>query len=81
MDCNDILSYSLPELTDAIINIGEPNFRAKQIFDWLHRRRAISFDEMTNLPKTLREKLADSYIIYRTEIAKKLESKYDDTIK
>ncbi len=81
MDCNDILSYSLPELTAAILNIGEPTFRAKQIFDWLHRRRVISFDEMTNLPKALRKKLAESYIIYCTAIEKKLKSKYDDTIK
>ena len=47
------------ELTDLVKEIGEPAFRAKQIFKGLHGRRRRSFDEITDLPKTFREKLAE----------------------
>ena len=53
----DIKSMNLGEMTDFFQEIGEPPFRAKQVFQWLHRG-ARSFDEMTNLSKALREKLA-----------------------
>ena len=55
----DLKSMTLAEMQDAFAAIGEPKFRAKQVFTWLHRG-ARSFDEMTNLPKTLRQKLGDS---------------------
>ena len=44
----DIKSMDLPELTEALAELGEPKFRAKQLFTWLHRG-ARTFDEMTNL--------------------------------
>ena len=49
---------------------GEPKFRAAQIQNWLVERRAHSFDEMTNLSKSLREKLAADFQIWQTKIAK-----------
>jgi 23S rRNA (adenine2503-C2)-methyltransferase len=48
------------ELAEFVENIGEPRYRAKQIFKGLHERRLLSFDEMTDLPKALREKLNET---------------------
>jgi 23S rRNA (adenine2503-C2)-methyltransferase len=59
---------------------GEPTFRAGQIFDWLYVKRINAFEDMSNLPKTLRQKLDDSFrFVTLNEIAK-FESK-DGTIK
>ncbi|SDM95407.1 23S rRNA (adenine2503-C2)-methyltransferase [Paenibacillus sp. yr247] len=50
---------------------GESSFRAGQIFDWLYIKRVFSFDEMSNLPKSLRDKLKDQFeFVTLTEIAK-----------
>ncbi|MEG2173862.1 MAG: 23S rRNA (adenine(2503)-C(2))-methyltransferase RlmN [Oscillospiraceae bacterium] len=53
----DILSMNHAELAELMKSFGQPAFRAKQIFLWLHQRSASSFDEMTNLPATLRARL------------------------
>lgn len=55
----DIKSMTLEELMDYCTSLGEKPFRAKQIYEWMHVRLASSFDEMTNLPKSLREKLKE----------------------
>lgn len=55
----DIKSMTLEELMDYCTSLGEKPFRAKQIYEWMHVRLASSFDEMTNLPKNLREKLKE----------------------
>jgi len=57
----DILSLSFPELETQIRAMGEPGFRAKQIFQWMHVNLAGGFDEMTNLPAAFRQKLCDRY--------------------
>lgn len=59
----DIKSMTLEELTQAMKDMGEPAFRGRQIFTWLHQRGAASFEEMTNLSKPLREKLENIYYI------------------
>ena len=59
----DIKSMNLTEMAAYFKELGEPAFRAKQVFQWLHRG-VFSFDEMTNLSKPLREKLAASCILY-----------------
>lgn len=74
----DILSMSLPELQEFIISIGEPKFRAKQIFDWLYKGADI--DEMLNIPNTLKAKLNESAFIAGTKIETKQVST-DGTIK
>ena len=56
--CIDIKSMTVPELAAYLQAAGEPAFRAKQVFAWLHGEQALSYDDMTNLPKALREKLA-----------------------
>ena len=63
----DIKSMTLAEMQDAFAAIGEPKFRAKQVFTWLHRG-AVSFDAMTNLSKPLREKLDGLYDIQHCTI-------------
>ena len=58
----DIKSMTLEELTAALGQMGEPAFRGKQVFSWLHRG-VRSFEEMSNLSKPLRERLAESCYI------------------
>lgn len=76
----DIKSLTLTELGDALKEMGEPAFRAKQIYTWLHRG-AKSFGEMTNLSKSLREKLDAAWFITVPEVARKQTSRKDGTIK
>lgn len=77
----DIKSLELTELKSEMENIGEKSFKAKQIYSWLHKRGAESFDEMTDISKNLRENLKNSYDIYNCTIEKKLVSMYDNTVK
>ena len=77
----DIKSMNVNELEDLLKDLGEPKFRAKQIFDWLHAKQVDSFEEMTNLSKGLREKLAETASINGVEIVRKLVSQIDGTRK
>ena len=54
---NELKSMTLPELTEALRAMGEPAFRGKQVFTWLHKGIQ-SYDQMGKVPKGLREKLA-----------------------
>ena len=76
----DIKSMTQEELGSFLKSLGQPAFRAKQVFTWLHRG-VTSFDEMTNLPKTLREQLAQTCHITAPFVARRQESKLDGTIK
>ena len=76
----DLKSMTLAEMQEAFAALGEPKFRAKQVFTWLHRG-ASRFDEMTNLSKPLREKLDGLYFITAPRVARKQVSKLDGTIK
>lgn len=77
----DIKSLPLDSIFNIVKNMGQPSFRAKQIFTWLHKFGVDSFDEMSNLPKALREKLAEDYYVSSCKIEKKLVSKKDGTVK
>ena len=77
----DIKSMNINELEDLLKELGEPKFRAKQIFDWLHAKQVDSFEEMTNLSKGLREKLSETAAINGVEIVRKLVSQIDGTRK
>ncbi|MBR3815476.1 MAG: 23S rRNA (adenine(2503)-C(2))-methyltransferase RlmN [Clostridia bacterium] len=77
----DIKSLKLDELKNEIISLGEKSFKATQIYSWLHKKGAVSFDEMTDISKNLREKLKNNYDIYTCSIEKKLVSVYDGTVK
>ena len=54
----DIHALTRGELTDLLASLGQPAFRAKQLEEWVWSKNARSFDDMTNLPKSLREELA-----------------------
>lgn len=77
----DIKSLSYAELNSEIVTLGLPRFRSKQIFEWLHKYGVSSFDEMTNISKDLRKKLADIYFISDCKIEQKYVSKIDETVK
>ncbi len=76
----DIKSMSREELAAFFAELGEPKFRAKQVFQWLHRG-VESFDEMSNLSKSLREKLKAQCILTVPKVARKQVSQLDGTIK
>ena len=76
----DIKSMTLPELRDFLQGLGEPAFRGKQVFSWLSRGIG-SFDEMSNLPLSLRERLKTACILSVPTVARKQVSAKDGTIK
>ena len=76
----NLKSLTQPELADILKELGQPGFRAKQIYTWLNRG-VRSYDEMTNLPKQLRQALAEKYPIQAPKVVRKQESQRDGTIK
>ncbi len=76
----DLKSMTPEELTVWVKEQGEPAFRAKQIFKWVYRG-VTSFSEMTDLSKSLREKLEQQAFLTAPKVARKQESKLDGTIK
>ncbi len=81
MEKIDIASLNFNELQEQIISLGLPKFRAKQIYDWLHKKNVTSFEEMTNISKELIARLNDNFVIFSCTIEKKLVSMYDNTVK
>lgn len=76
----DLKSMTLPELRDTLQAMGEPAFRGKQVFSWLSRGVG-SFDEMSNLPLSLRERLKETCVLAVPGIARKQASARDGTVK
>lgn len=76
-DC--LLGYTQEELTAYLQALGEKPFRAKQLYDWLHK--GVEFDEMSNLPNGLRERLKQSDVAIGVSIIKTLVSQKDGTEK
>lgn len=76
----DIKSLTLEELRLRISELGEPAFRAKQIFTWLHKG-VTSFEQMSNIPGALRARLDETFLITAPKIARKQVSRLDGTIK
>ena len=76
----DILSMLPEQLEEELKLLGEPKFRAAQIFDWLSRG-VRDFDNMSNLSKALREKLKNEYYLHEPKVLSKQVSKLDGTIK
>ena len=77
----DIKSLSLEELKAEIVKIGEKPFRAKQLYEWFHQKLARDYDEMTNIPKSLKKKLTDDYTYTSLKIVEVQTSKIDGTKK
>ena len=76
----NLKSLTLPELAAVLKEQNQPAFRAKQVYTWLHKG-VRSYEEMTNLPKSLRDILAEQYPINPTQVVRKQESALDGTIK
>ena len=77
----DIKSLALTELERELTALGEKPFRAKQLYQWLHQKLARSYEDMTNLPKGLREKLAEQYACATLRRVQVRESRIDGTKK
>lgn len=73
-------SMTQAEMAHVLKELGQPAFRAKQVYTWLHKG-VRSYEEMTNLPKSLRDTLAEQYPIYPPKAVRKQESQKDGTIK
>ncbi len=76
----NLRAQTLPELATLLKEWGQPAFRAKQVYIWLHKG-VRSYEEMTNIPQTLRERLAAEYPLHPPVVVRKQESKLDGTIK
>ena len=77
----DIKSLSFDELSGEVEKLNLQKFRAGQIYQWLHKEGVTSFDEMTNLSKSLRDTLSERYYIPHCETEDKYVSQLDDTVK
>lgn len=76
------ISAQTPEKLEATLKgLGQPAFRAKQLFSWLHQKGADSFEAMTNLPAPLREALGRQFYIEKLAIVRRLASAEDGTVK
>ena len=76
----NLKSLTQPELAAVLKELGQPAFRAKQVYIWLHKG-VRSYEEMTNLPKSLRQTLAEKHPIAPPKVVRRQESQRDGTIK
>ena len=81
MEKVDILSLTFEELSEKILEMGEKKFRAKQIFDWLHIKKATGFEQMSNLSAQFRGELSEKFCVKQLKIKKRLVSGIDNTVK
>ena len=79
MEKTQLLGMTPDELAAYLKALGQPAFRAKQVFSWLHQGAA--FEQMSNLPKALRETLAETCTANPVAVLETIESKLDGTIK
>ncbi len=77
----DIKSMNLDELTEYIKSIGQPAFRAKQLYEWMHVKLADSYDEMSNIPAALKQRLQNECDMPVHELVRKQFSAEDKTAK
>lgn len=77
----DLKSCTALELTTLLTGTGQPKYRAKQLYQWMHREHAASYEQMTNLPKELRQRLAQEYPLTVLRQVKVQISKMDGTRK
>jgi 23S rRNA (adenine2503-C2)-methyltransferase len=80
-EIRSIYDIGRKELSTLIIELGEPSYRAEQIWQWLYRRYASDYQEMTNLPKSFRDKLSEQLPFPNPEIAASQESSDGNTMK
>ncbi|MBO6133144.1 MAG: 23S rRNA (adenine(2503)-C(2))-methyltransferase RlmN [Lachnospiraceae bacterium] len=71
----DIRSLTLPELREAVLAYGEKPFRANQVYEWLHKKCVPGMDQMTNVPKYLKERMGQDFHVGSTQVVTRQESK------
>lgn len=81
MEKTDIKSLNLEELTALITSMGEKPFRARQLYEWMHKKLAAGYGEMTNLPAGLKQRLMETCEYTSLKTAKELVSSVDGTRK
>ncbi len=64
-----LLDWSLLEFQEWVVGQGQPKFRAKQVFGWIYEKRVHDFDQMSDLPKTLRTMLNENFVVFRSREA------------
>jgi 23S rRNA (adenine2503-C2)-methyltransferase len=72
---------TLQELQDHFTTIGEAKYRARQVFNWMYNHRVTDFEEMSNLPISLRRKLREEFSLMTLDVAKKAVSSDGATVK
>lgn len=75
-----IKSYTLEELQNLLKDLKQPAFRSKQLIEWLYLHHAKSYDDMTNLPRALRERLSEDYPLHVPEVID-MQTSHDGTMK
>jgi 23S rRNA (adenine2503-C2)-methyltransferase len=70
----NLYNLNFDELTEFITGLGQPKFRTQQVWDWMYKRYALNFDEMGNIPKTLRTQLAEKATLQIGEVVDELFS-------
>ena len=81
MNKGDLRSLKYDDLLSLVLSCKEKSFRADQIFDWLHRKLSATYDEMSNVPGSLKDKLEERYDILKVEKERVLISGIDGTRK
>lgn len=76
----DIRSLTFDQLKEKVISLGEPSFRAQQIYEWLWQKSCVDFDQMSNVSKPLRELLKANFVIQNAAV-KNRQISADKTIK
>ena len=76
----DLLSLDKNSIEELLVSLGEPKYRAAQLYSWMHARRCLDFDKMLNLPVSLRDKLKATCALDSPAVVKKLVSS-DGTLK
>ena len=77
---NHLKSMTIAEIGTVLKELGQPAFRAKQVYSWLHKG-VRSYEEMSNLPKALRDTLQEKYPLHIPKVVRRQESQRDGTIK
>jgi len=74
-------NLTLDQLQASMINEGEKKFRARQLIKWIYQKRVCSFDQMNNIPKTVKQKLSEKYSLEKMKPVYVKESSYGDAVK
>lgn len=75
-----LTDLTIKDVTDLVISLGEPVYRARQVLAWIYQRLAVSFDEMTDLPQSFRQKLAEQVKLQKMMLVHQVKAK-DTTVK